>query len=218
MAKGAIMAGNKSGSGKTGASGLRRLRYVLWALVVVALAGFAWLKIGAPAVQQVADAGTSNLGQGDYRLGATDGGEFTPETLKGKPSAVFFGFANCPDVCPTTLGDIAGWQEQLGAQADDLRVFFVTVDPERDSLDLLRDYVSWVPNVIGVSGSPEEVAKAVKAFRIYARKAPLEAGGYNMDHSSSLLLFDRKGEFAGLIGYQEETSRAMDSLRRLLDS
>ena len=199
-------------------SGLRRLRLVLWALVLIALAGFGWLKFGAPALEDMADAGTAALGQGEYRLAATDGGEFTAETLKGQPSAVFFGFTHCPDVCPTTLGDIAGWQEELGDAAKDLRVFFVTVDPERDSVETLREYVSWVPGVIGVSGSPEEIAKAVKAFRIYARKAPLEAGGYNMDHSSSLLLFDRKGEFAGLIGYQEETSRAMDSLRRLLDS
>lgn len=197
--------------------GLRRLRYVLWVLVLVALAGLAWVRFGAPALDRAADAGTSNLGRGDYRLAATDGSEFTADTLKGQPSAVFFGFTNCPDVCPTTLGDIAGWQEELGAQADDLRVFFVTVDPERDSVDTLREYVSWVPGVIGVSGSPEEIAKTVKAFRIYARKSPLEGGGYNMDHSSSLLLFDRNGEYAGLIGYQEEQTRALASLRRLLD-
>lgn len=197
--------------------GLRLLRYVLWALVVCAFAGFAWIRLGTPALERIADAGTFSLGRGDYRLAATDGGSFTVDTLKGQPSAVFFGFTHCPDVCPTTLGDIAGWKEELGAQADDLRVFFVTVDPERDSVDTLRDYVSWVPGVIGVSGSPEEIAKAIKAFRIYARKAPLEGGGYNMDHSSSLLLFDRNGEYAGLIGYQEEQTRALASLERLLD-
>lgn len=200
------------------ASGLRRLRLLLWALVVVALAAFGWLKFGAPRLDEVADLGAAELGQGDYRLAATDGSEFTSETLKGQPSAVFFGFTHCPDVCPTTLGDIATWQQELGPQASDLRVFFVTVDPERDPVEILRDYVSWVPGVVGVSGSPEEIAKAVKAFRIYARKSPTQDGGYSMDHSSTMLLFDRDGQYAGLIAYQEEHERAMTSLRRLLDS
>jgi protein SCO1/2 len=203
---------------KQGSGGLRRVRYVLWGLVILALGAIGWLKFGAPALEDMADAGTAALGQGEYRLAATDGGEFTAETLKGQPSAVFFGFTHCPDVCPTTLGDIAGWQEELGDAAKDLRVFFVTVDPERDSVETLREYVSWVPGVIGVSGSPEEIAKAVKAFRIYARKSPLAGGGYNMDHSSMLLLFDRDGEYAGLIGYQEEDARALASLRKLLGS
>ncbi|MFC3526580.1 SCO family protein [Paracoccus mangrovi] len=203
---------------KQGSGGLRRVRYVLWGLVILALGAIGWLKFGAPALEDMADAGTAALGQGEYRLAATDGGEFTAETLKGQPSAVFFGFTHCPDVCPTTLGDIAGWQEELGDAAKDLRVFFVTVDPERDSVETLREYVSWVPGVIGVSGSPEEIAKAVKAFRIYARKSLLAGGGYNMDHSSMLLLFDRNGEYAGLIGYQEEDARALASLRKLLGS
>ena len=203
---------------KQGSGGLRRVRYVLWGLVILALGAIGWLKFGAPALEDMADAGTAALGQGEYRLAATDGGEFTAETLKGQPSAVFFGFTHCPDVCPTTLGYIAGWQEELGDAAKDLRVFFVTVDPERDSVETLREYVSWVPGVIGVSGSPEEIAKAVKAFRIYARKSPLAGGGYNMDHSSMLLLFDRNGEYAGLIGYQEEDARALASLRKLLGS
>ena len=199
-------------------SGLRRLRLVLWALVLIALARYGWLKCGAPQLDEVADLGTTQLGQGDYRLAATDGTEFTQETLKGKPSAVFFGFTHCPDVCPTTLGDIATWQQELGPQAKDLRVFFVTVDPERDPVDILRDYVSWVPGVVGVSGTPEEIAKAVKAFRIYARKSPSQSGGYSMDHSSTMLLFDGDGQYAGLIAYQEEQERAMASLRRLLGS
>ncbi len=199
-------------------SNLRTLRLVLWALVVVALAGVAWTKFGAPRLDAVTDAGTAQLGQGDYRATATDGTAFTQDSLKGQPSAVFFGFTNCPDVCPTTLGDIASWREELGDQAKDLRVFFVTVDPERDPIDTLREYVSWVPGVIGVSGTPDEMAKVIKAFRIYARKSPSKDGSYSMDHSSTMLLFDRNGEYAGLIGYQEERSRALASLRRLLGS
>lgn len=197
---------------------LRLLRYALWALVVVALGGLAWVQLISPRLDRLADAGTVNLGRGDYQLTATDGSAFSQASLKGKPSAVFFGFTHCPDVCPTTLGDIASWREELGPDADKLRVFFVTVDPERDTVDGLRTYVSWVPGVIGVSGTPEEVAKAVKAFRIYARKVPQEGGGYSMDHSSAMLLFDAQGEYAGLIGYEEDPARALASLRRLFAS
>lgn len=197
---------------------LRLLRYALWALVVVALGGLAWVQLISPRLDRLADAGTVNLGRGDYQLTATDGSAFSQASLKGKPSAVFFGFTHCPDVCPTTLGDIASWREELGPDADKLRVFFVTVDPERDTVDGLRTYVSWVPGVIGVSGTPEEIAKAVKAFRIYARKVPQEGGGYSMDHSSAMLLFDAQGEYAGLIGYQEDPARALASLRRLFAS
>lgn len=195
---------------------LRKLRYVLWALVVVALGFLGWTQLVSPRLTQLADTGTAALGRGDYHLQATDGSEFSQAALKGKASAVFFGFTHCPDVCPTTLGDVAGWREELGPDADKLRVFFVTVDPERDSVEALRDYVSWVPGVIGVSGSPDEVAKAVKAFRIYARKVPQEGGDYSMDHSSTMLLFDDRGEYAGLIGYREDPERAMASLRALL--
>lgn len=197
---------------------LRLLRYALWALVVVALGGLAWVQLISPRLDRLADAGTVNLGRGDYQLTATDGSAFSQASLKGKPSAVFFGFTHCPDVCPTTLGDIASWREELGPDADKLRVFFVTVDPERDTVDGLRTYVSWVPGVIGVSGTPEEIAKAVKAFRIYARKVPQEGGGYSMDHSSAMLLFDAQGEYAGLIGYEEDPARALASLRRLFAS
>lgn len=197
---------------------LRKLRYGLWALVVVALAVVGWTQFVSPRLDRLADAGTGSLGRGDYSLQATDGSAFDQAALRGKASAVFFGFTHCPDVCPTTLGDIAGWRDQLGPDADKLRVFFVTVDPERDSVDALRDYVSWVPGVVGVSGSPEQIAKAVKAFRIYARKVPQEGGGYSMDHSSTMLLFDARGDYAGLIGYREDPERAMASLRRLLAS
>jgi len=208
------MAGTKRGSG------LKPLRHALWALVALALIGLGWFQFIAPKAGNgsLVDAGTAALGRGDYQLVGTDGAEFTQATLKGQPSAVFFGFTHCPDVCPTTLGDVATWQEELGEDGGKLRVFFVTVDPERDTVEALRDYVSWVPGVVGVSGSPEEIAKAIKAFRIYARKSPLEGGDYTMDHSSTMLLFDGNGDYAGLIGYQEETGRALASLRGLLGS
>ncbi len=190
-------------------------RWALWAVALVALAGFLWLRVIEPRRTQTPN---DTLGQGSYALTATDGSAFTEATLKGAPSAVFFGFTHCPDVCPTTLGDIATWQEALGKDGEQLRVFFVTVDPERDTTDALRDYVSWVPGVTGVSGSRAEIDKAIAAFHIYAQKVPLDGGGYTMDHSAFVLLFDRTGHVFEPIGYQEGDERALGKIRRLLAS
>lgn len=188
----------------------------LTGLAALTVAGTLWVQLIQPSMTQtIAD----KIGQGNYALTATDGTTFTHDTLKGSPSAVFFGFTHCPEVCPTTLGDVATWQDILVREDQkNLRVFFVTVDPERDTADLLGDYVSWVPGVVGVTGTSEEVAEAIKAFVIYARKVPLEGGGYTMDHSASVLLFDAKGRFFEPIGYQEGEVRALDKIRRLFAS
>ncbi|MCB1339802.1 MAG: SCO family protein [Pseudooceanicola sp.] len=187
------------------------LRIVLWSLALAALAAFAWVRFLQPTLNTSL---AQTIGPGDYRLETTSGEVFTEDTLKGSPSAVFFGFTHCPEVCPTTLGDIATWQEELGPDHR-LRVFFVTVDPERDTVDTLREYVSWAPGVTGVSGPPAEIAKAIKAFRVLARKVPTGEGNYTMDHSASVLLFDSKGRFFEPIGYQEGFDRAVAKLRRL---
>lgn len=181
-------------------------------LASAALIWFAWI---APMLE---DTPSIDLGKGEYTLQGSDGQSFTEQTLKNGPTAVFFGFTHCPDVCPTTLADIALWQDELGPAADDLRVYFVTVDPERDTLDMLGDYVSWVDGVVGVSGSVAEIEKAKKAFRIFARKVPLSDGEYTMDHSAYVMLFDDDGEFFEPIGYQEELPRVMAKLNRLLNS
>ena len=183
----------------------------LWSLALGALVAVGWSRFGKPAFEtSIAD----TIGPGDYHLTTTSGTDFTEASLDGSPSAVFFGFTHCPEVCPTSLGDIATWQEELG-EDEQLRVYFVTVDPERDSVDLLRDYVSWAPGVEGVSGSPEEIEKALKAFRIYARKVPLEGGDYTMDHSANILLFDKNGRFFEPIGYQEDMDRVLNKIARL---
>ena len=188
---------------------LRYLTAMLGTLGLVLAAG--WFFVLPGMERSIA----GDFGRGDYVLAATDGTVFTEKTLAGSPSAVFFGFTHCPEVCPTTLSDIAQWQEQLG-NAGPIRVFFVTVDPARDTADLLADYVGWVPGVTGVTGSQEEIDKAIRAFRVYARKVPLSGGGYTMDHSANILLFDAKGRLFEPIGYQEDYDRVMAKLRRLL--
>ncbi len=197
--------------------GLNKVALGLWAAVaVVGLGAVSWVWVLEPRLNQSV---ASVLGRGDYELVTTDGSVFTEATLKGSPSAVFFGFTHCPEVCPTTLGDIAVWQDILQEEGQDpLRTYFVTVDPKRDTPEMLADYVSWAPGVIGVSGSQEEIDKAIRAFRIYAREVPLDNGGYTMDHSAMVLLFDENGNLFEPIGYQEGTERAISKIRRLLNS
>ncbi|MBY5973428.1 SCO family protein [Ferrimonas balearica] len=187
----------------------------LWVIAGVAVILFAAFRILQPMLNRTL---ADELGRGDYVLTTTTGETFTEDSLRGAPTAVFFGFTHCPEVCPTTLGDIATWQEELATTDQSIRSYFVTVDPERDQVDQLRDYVSWVPGVEGVSGDPEEIEKAIKAFRIYARKVDLEDGDYTMDHSASVLPFDDRGRFFEPIGYQEDYDRAVAKIRRLLDS
>lgn len=197
-------------------TGPKPFQIALMGVAAIAVAAAAFAFVIKPAMTtSIAD----TIGQGDYVLTGTDGSQFTESSLKGGPSAVFFGFTHCPEVCPTTLGDIATWQDILAEEdGQNLRVFFVTVDPERDTEEMLGDYVSWVPGVVGLTGSVEEIDKAIKSFVIYARKVPLEDGGYTMDHSASVLLFDAKGRLFEPIGYGEGEVRALDKIRRLFAS
>ena len=191
----------------------RKLRLILWGLVAINLAALAWVGIVAPRMNaRVVD----TLGQGEYTLTTTDGGTFTEATLRDGPSAVFFGFTHCPDVCPTTLGDIMTWQEEVEG-ADALKVYFVTVDPERDIAEILGEYVGWVPGVRGVTGNLDEMQKALQAFRIYAAKVPLEDGSYTMDHTASVLLFDAKGRYADRVQYQEDLESVRAKLAKVLN-
>lgn len=190
---------------------LRRIRVLAWGAVGLALAATVWFAVIAPRFDtSVRD----TLGQGDYRLAATDGMPFTAARLAGQPSAVFFGYAHCPDVCPTTLGDIETWRQDLGPAGDAMRFFFVTVDPERDTESMLGDYLSWAPGVTGVTGPRAEIDKALRAFRIYARKVG-DGPGYTMDHTAYVMLFDRAGRFVETISYQEAPETALPKLRRL---
>lgn len=187
----------------------------LWLLVAVSAALLIWMRVMEPRLTaRVGDA----IGLGDYELVTTEGQPFTEETLQGQPSAVFFGFTHCPDVCPTTLGEATLWQEAMAERGHDLRTFFVTVDPERDDVEVLSEYVSWSPGIIGVTGSREEIDKAIKSFRIYARKVPVEGSDYTMDHSAMVLLFDENGRLFEPIGYGEDIKRATAKLERLFAS
>ena len=146
------------------------------------------------------------------------GEKITEAAFRGQPTAVFFGFTHCPEVCPTTLFEMDGWIENLGSDAAELEAYFVSVDPERDTPEVLDQYVSNVSKrITGITGDPQKVAEMVKAFGIYSRKVPLDDGDYTMDHTASIILLDSRGTFFGTIAYGENADNALAKLQRLID-
>lgn len=153
-----------------------------------------------------------------FELVNQDGEAVTEEAFQGSPTALFFGFTHCPDVCPTTLFEMQGWLEELGSDADDLQVYFVTVDPERDTPEVMKAYVgNFSDRIQALTGEPDNVEEMVKGFRIFSRKVELEDGDYTMDHTASVMLLDSKGDFFGTIAYEENPETALAKLRRLIN-
>lgn len=144
------------------------------------------------------------------------GRPFTQADLDGRPSMLFFGFTSCPDVCPTTLSDMGVWLDALGPDSDRIRPVFVTVDPERDTTAELAAYLApFDPRIVGLTGSPEQLAAFAAAYRVHYRKVPTDSG-YTMDHSASVFLFDRERRFVGTVDFHEDRSTAIAKIRRLL--
>jgi protein SCO1 len=197
---------------------MRNLRIALWAAVAVAaIVFFALLSgvIGPRAANSPAMQAGAPLG-GAFTLTDEEGQPITEAVLRGQPSVLFFGFTHCPDVCPTTLSDMTSWIDELGADADRMRFVFVTVDPERDTPEILRDYLSaFSERIVGITGEPEKVQAMVRDHKIVSRKVPLEDGGYTMDHTASVLLLDPAGSFVGTIARDESREAALAKLRRL---
>ncbi|PSJ63689.1 SCO family protein [Pseudaminobacter soli (ex Li et al. 2025)] len=144
------------------------------------------------------------------------GQPITEQAFRGHPSAVFFGFTHCPEVCPTTLYELDGWLKKLGDEGKDINAYFVSIDPERDTPEAMNTYVTNVSNrITGITGESDKVAAMAKSFGIYARKVPLDGGDYTMDHTASVLLLDKKGDFFGTIAYGESGDTALAKLKRL---
>ncbi|KQW85755.1 hypothetical protein ASC89_01360 [Devosia sp. Root413D1] len=189
-----------------------RLRLALWALVALAaVAATLLFFVTRPAPE------SGGIGGGSYALVDQRGNPVDQSMLVGQPSLLFFGYTHCPDVCPTTMGEMAGWFADLGDEAENLKAFFVTVDPERDTPEILNGYVSWVSDrVTGVTGKPEEIARMVKAWKVLGQKVPGEGSDYTMNHTASVFLVNAQGGFEGTIAYQEDATTALAKIRKLL--
>ena len=189
---------------------MRRLQIALWAAVaLVGLAvGAAWLRDGGP--EPVA------LGE-PFELVDQNGAPITEAAFGDGPSLLFFGFTHCPEICPTTVYDMAGWFDELGEAAEGLDAYFVTVDPERDTPEVLRDYLtSQTDDVVGITGEPDAVRAMVRGWKVPFRKVPIDGGDYTMDHFSSVFMLDEDGDYAGTLYYGEPPESVVPKLRDLL--
>ncbi|HSC62637.1 MAG TPA: SCO family protein [Caldimonas sp.] len=137
---------------------------------------------------------------------------------KGKVTVVFFGYTQCPDVCPTTMAELVQIRKLLGPDGDKLQTVFVTIDPERDTAEILKSYVAnFGPGVVALRGTPEQTAAAAKEFKVFYAKAPGRNGGaYTMDHSAASFVFDPAGRVRLYVPYGGDTKKFAADLKQLV--
>jgi protein SCO1/2 len=154
----------------------------------------------------------------DFALTDHTGKQRTLADFKGKAVLVFFGFMNCPDVCPTTMAEMAGVMKALGPDADRVQVLFITVDPERDTPELLAKYVpAFDPRFLGLTGDKAAIEKVAKEFRVFYQKSPgKEPGSYTMDHTAGSYVFDPQGRVRLFVRHGQGGEPIVHDLKILL--
>jgi len=197
----------------------KTLNYAFAGIAAIALTlVVGWWQVDGPGASEQTELRPVSLSEMEFRLSDHVGDEVGPETLIGRPAMVFFGFTYCPDVCPTTLSDISGWLDDLGEEAEGMNVVFITVDPERDTVEAMAEYVGYFhPSIRGWTGPEEEIARAVQGFRARYERVPTDGGDYTMNHTASVFLFDAAGQFTTMIDYHEPREFAVPKIRRALN-
>ena len=181
-------------------------------LGVLLLAVTAWVTLREPGGGR---SGGSVIG-GPFELTSQEGTTITDRDLRGRPFLIFFGFTNCPDVCPTALREISDVFSALGEDKK-VAALFITVDPERDTAASLKDYVSnFDKRIIGVTGDRAAIERTMKAYRVYAKKIPGEGDSYNMDHSTVIYLMDKQGRFVNAFNINRSPRKSAAELQRYL--
>jgi len=196
----------------------RRIRAALWGAAAAGLVVYCALYLVLAEGRQqgrVLAPGGAKLG-GSFQLTDHEGKAFSSDKIQGYPFALFFGFMNCPDVCPTTLLEMTNRLRELGRDGDRLKVLFVSVDPERDTPGHLKAYLaSFDPRIVGLTGNAAEIASVVHAYRAHYEKVATSSG-YTLHHTSKVYLMDRHGQLASTIGYEEGEAVQREKLRLLL--
>ena len=140
----------------------------------------------------------------------------TEQDFLGHPSALFFGFTHCPEVCPMTMSKLSMLLDELGTKADRIKVYFVTLDPERDTPEVLMNFLSaFNERFIAITGNTNDVESLAKSWKVYWKRTETSDGGYTLDHTASVLLLNSKSNFVGTIGWKEEAAVALEKLKRL---
>ncbi|QDL99180.1 SCO family protein [Rhodopseudomonas palustris] len=179
--------------------------------LIVGLVVVLWLLGGLQKISAPATIG------GPFRLTDHNGQIVTEQSMKGKPTLIFFGFTRCPDVCPTSLFELSQVLAAMGSDADRINAYFVSVDPERDTPQSMKDYLSsFDPHLKGLVGTPEAIEKIEKGYRVYAKKVPLKDGDYTMDHTALIYLMDKSGNFVAPFNIKRKPEEAAADLKRYL--
>jgi protein SCO1/2 len=160
---------------------------------------------------------TSSAIGGPFTLTDQDGKTVTDADFKGKPLLVFFGYTHCPDVCPTTLFEVSEVLRAMGGDAGKTQALFITIDPERDTPQVMKDYLSsFDPHLRGLTGSVDQVGAAEKSYRVYAKKVPGANGEYTMDHTALVYLMDKQGRFVAPFNLKRAPDVAAADLKKYL--
>ena len=199
-------------------SGLRRARLVAWALVALALIGIAALFVvsrQSPPPEATSGPVKTSFG-GPFTLVGADGKPFSSQALAGKPYAIYFGFTRCGDVCPTTLSRLVKLRREA-ASDQAMHIVFVTIDPEHDRPKEVGQYAEMFnAPIIGLTGSEAQIDQVKKQFGIFAQPSEHPMAGKEMEHTATVLLFDRGGNFAATIAPDEPDEDALDKIRKLV--
>jgi protein SCO1/2 len=199
---------------------LRYIRYGAFALIGVLALGWAAVGLGlvplSGARTETAGPTYGKLALKPFALVDQDGKAVSEADILGRPAVVFFGFTMCPEVCPTTLVSMTAALGKLGPAADRLGVYFVTVDPERDTAAELKQYLSsFDPRIRALTGDKAQIAAMATPLGVYFAKVKIEGGGYTMDHTASIFLLDAQGKLTGTIAYGEDAETALAKLKEL---
>src|SRR6266478_4784151 len=189
---------------------------IVLALAAAGALGAAWVSLVASPVPRVATSGSAAIG-GPFTLVSTNGDNVTDQTYRGKWLLIYFGYTFCPDACPTALNAMSGALDKLGADASKIQPLFITVDPKRDTPQVMADYLkSFDPRIIGLTGSQAQTDAAAKAYRVYV--APQKNGGddYTVDHSAYFYLMDPQGKFVNVVAGDVPGDQMTDKLRKMM--
>ena len=191
-----------------------RLFVVLGLLLSLGIAGLAAAAILMPGgIARMSASKTNAAVGGPFALTSQDGAAVTQKALLGHPTLVFFGYTHCPDVCPTTLAEISAMFKALGPD-ETARALFVTVDPQRDTPVVLKDYLtSFDPRITGLTGTPEAIAAVEHEYKAYAKAVPDKDGTYTMDHTAIAYLMDKDGKFVGAFNLDRPAAQAAAELK-----
>ncbi len=202
---------------------MKIFRFALWTAIFVlgAFLSYATLEwtLKGQSDNLVAGTGIADIG-GEFTAVRADGTTITQDDIIGRPHVLFFGFTNCPDICPTTLAEAGQWLQSIGSDGDKLDVYFVSVDPERDTPEVLKQYMSaFDKRITAITGSVDQIEKLAKAWRVFVEKDTSgDPEAYNVNHTATTFLMKADGGFFGTIDYAEDAEVAKAKLKRLIKS